>query len=379
MNIFKVIATADSTFREKFTSTIIAWLLNPSMEHGLGYSFTQLFVESLNIGELDQLSSLLKTSFANNDDDNSIDWQIKLEFNVGNVFIDIVVIINEWIFVIENKIYNKSHMNGQLQKEYGGIKNNEQYRDYKVVMIYLVPIVGDLLDSKILNEFEELYIEKNDYKTIVTWQENDVEYNSVSWIISEIIRKESLGDIDPIFDYTRHTIKAFRKFINDNFQGYEKGISSRNNSSEEYKRFNISKLKSLGKGFVGYNDLNWILNLNKEKLKTYKFKYTENDMSSKIQWIDLRIFNNLCDFCLDKDNYQKIDWASWNTVSSKSIAQIAEKYKYDFFIGIRGGLEGLKKLSLEELKKKRWQISNECKSKEWINKESYLRIISQKE
>ena len=43
-------------------------------------------IGSLPINTGDQLSSLLKTSYANNHDDNSIDWQIKLELNVGSTF-----------------------------------------------------------------------------------------------------------------------------------------------------------------------------------------------------------------------------------------------------------------------------------------------------
>ena len=49
MNIFKVLASGKSSFQEEQASALIAWLLNPRMEHGLGYAFLTRFVDSIAI------------------------------------------------------------------------------------------------------------------------------------------------------------------------------------------------------------------------------------------------------------------------------------------------------------------------------------------
>ena len=47
MNIFKVIASGKKTFNEETASAILAWFMNPFMEHGLGFSFLKTFIRKL--------------------------------------------------------------------------------------------------------------------------------------------------------------------------------------------------------------------------------------------------------------------------------------------------------------------------------------------
>jgi hypothetical protein len=64
-------------------------------------------------------------------------------------------------------------------------------------------------------------IRKNDLIQIVTWQKNNGDYASVSSIIESILIDESKGMIEPISEYTRHTLKAWVSFIQNNFAGYD--------------------------------------------------------------------------------------------------------------------------------------------------------------
>jgi len=67
MNIFKVLASAPRTnFSENQVSALLAWLLNPSMDHGLGYVFLLEFLERI-IPD-DEIIKRLKPSITDNMD-----------------------------------------------------------------------------------------------------------------------------------------------------------------------------------------------------------------------------------------------------------------------------------------------------------------------
>ena len=368
MNIFKVIASSGTTFREKFTSSILAWLLNPTMEHGLGFSFMESFVNSINKEKFLKLTSQLHPSLENNDSIENIDWMCSIELNVEKAFIDVVFTIDKWLFAIENKIYSSSATENQLKREYQGLKQDSRFKDYNICMIYLVPISGDFLDKKILSEIETLNVDKNDYKTIMTWQPNDLNYPSFSKVLSEIIQKEHSCEIEPVHEYTRHTLKAFIQFINNDFQGYESRINKTKSITPFEEKFNINELKNKTFGSVGYNDLSWIVK-NKEKIKTFKFKYRKDDITDKAQWIKVNDFNKIIEWLID-GKLPEIDWSIWKDINSKNIYIISKSYK-NIFVGIRGGLNGFRKLTNEEIISKRWQVSSEKLSKEWISSKDY--------
>ena len=367
MNIFKVIASSGTTFREKFTSSILAWLLNPTMEHGLGFSFMKSFVESINKEKFLKLTSQLHPSLEHNDSIENIDWMCSLELNVEKAFIDVVFTIDKWLFAIENKIYSSSSTENQLKREYQGLKQDLRFKDYNICMIYLVPISGDFLDKKLLSEIETLNVDKNDYKTIMTWQPNVLNYPSFSKVLSGIIKKEQFCEIEPVHEYTRHTLKAFIQFINNDFQGYE-SISNKTKSTPFEDRYNIKELKNKTIGSVGYNDLNWIIK-NKEKIRTYNFKYRKDNITDKAQWVNIKEFNKIIEWLIE-GKLPEIDWSIWKTINSKNIYIISKSYK-NLFIGIRGGLVAFRKLTDEEVLIKRWQVSTEKVSKEWISSKDY--------
>jgi len=375
MNIFKVIATSGSTFRERFTSSILAWLLNPTMEHGLGFAFMESFINSIDKEKFSKLSAQLCPYLESNDSIESVNWTCILELNVGIAFIDVVFTIDNWLFAIENKIYSTSASDNQLIREYDGLKKDSRFKDFNICMIYLVPISGDFLDNKINLEFNNLKIEVQDAKYLMTWQPNSLTLPSFSDTLLNIIRAENLCKLEPIHEYTRHTLKAFIQFINNDFQGYESSSHKIRSTTPFEKRHSIRELQSFSIGSVGYNDLNWIIN-NKEKAKSYQFKYSQEDLSDKVQWLKVSDFNKLIDWIIN-GNQPYIDWSIWKTISARNIYTITEKYK-NVYIGIRGGLKELENLSDELLFSKRWQVSNEKISNEWISGNDYFNTIKKK-
>ena len=223
MNIFKVLASGKKSFQEETASAIIAWFMNPAMEHGLGYSFLSKFVDELSISCNQKiLADLTKklTPRLRSEYETQIKLWCNLEYSVDTAFIDIVIGIDDWIFAVENKIYSQSVTKGQLSRQYEGLKKKNH--DSKIGMIYLVPIEeeSDILDGTTEKVFEELSVKENDFKAVVTWQKNKIEnVPSISEIISKILDDESKGIIDPVSEYTRHTLKALNSFISNNFAG----------------------------------------------------------------------------------------------------------------------------------------------------------------
>jgi hypothetical protein len=243
MNIFKVLASGKKSFQEETASAILVWLLNPTMEHGLGYSFLSRFIEDLlsSTDTKNNLSDLSKKLIPRlrSEDETFLKLWCDLEYNVETAFIDIVIGIEDWIFAIENKIYTQSATEGQLIREYNGLK--QKVPDYKIGMIYLVPIEenSEIPDAKTEKIFKELSVHNSDFKIMVTWQKNEIDnMPSIAELIEKTLYDESKGIIDPISEYTRHTLKALNSFISNDFTGYEyerKTISSSLNPLTEEK------------------------------------------------------------------------------------------------------------------------------------------------
>lgn len=62
------------------------------------------------------------------------------------------------------------------------------------------------------SEFHNLELQNSNHvKSWIRWNEKE---NSIIRILKKILRKESEGEINPINEYTRHTIKAFILFLN---------------------------------------------------------------------------------------------------------------------------------------------------------------------
>ncbi|MBF0542550.1 MAG: PD-(D/E)XK nuclease family protein, partial [Nitrospirae bacterium] len=377
MNIFKVMASGRKSFTEESASAILAWLMNPKMEHGLGYTFISKFIDRINkdINNSD-LSKISKNSVQklreNPDAEDSLTFSTYLEYNVETAFIDIVFEINDWIFAVENKIYQKSYEEGQLIREYAGLK--KAFPDNNIGIIYLIPIELDLVIPKFQDELDKLTVNKSDFKTMVTWQKSS--FPSISEIIEQILDEESKGHIDPLNEYTRHTLKAFNSFIINQFSGYnytKSPKSSGMNPLAEKDRLTISKINEKTSGYVGVNGgvagLIRISNI----LNDYLFQYSSQDMSNKNNWIDIENFKKIVNWLLN-ETISEIDWDNLvNTLDSESLFKIAMDFKGKVFIGIRGGLNSLNAMSPIEIKEKKWGISTTKSTNQWIDGETFYK------
>ena len=197
MNIFEILNQGKGYINEENISSFLAYLLDPNEDHGLGTVFLEKFLKKLNLTDGE-----IKTTNMNN-------LNIKLEFQVNipaKRYIDIVFETSEHIIAIENKILESSKRPKQLEDEYNGLKSSENYKNSNkaILMVYLVPEK----DKK--ENFEPDKNNKDKYELLL-WKD-------VNKILIKILCKENRGRINPIYDYTKHTIKAFISFMNSTTQ-----------------------------------------------------------------------------------------------------------------------------------------------------------------
>ena len=384
MNIFKVLASGKKSFQEETASAILAWLLNPSMEHGLGCIFTSKFFNAVssaldNQTKQDQISRKLVTKLRNRDE-NQLKLWIDLEYKVENADIDIVIEIEEVIIAIENKIYASSSTEGQLEREYKGLC--EKFSDSIIGMIYLVPISenNDILDAKIENHYNNLEVKEDHFKSLVTWQKNSLNnIPSIVSIIEDILEDEHSGNIDPISEYTRHTLKALKSFISNEFNGYSyeknKSASGKYNILTE-ENLLLDDIKKRNTGFVGVQyDIGGLLRMNPDEIKNYKFQYTSQNMENKKNWIKADVFISIASWLIDK-HVREIQWNG--KFASESLYKIASSFGDKVFIGIKGGVKTLKSLSFADIQKKSWSISTEKSTNQWINGKLFCEVYKEK-
>ncbi len=296
MNIFKVLASGRYPFKEESASAVLAWLLNPGMDHGLGFQFLRRFLAAVaesgkthpaseeactSIRQLGEtLAPRLRTAPAGDDSDwvdssaHVSPW-FSLEYAVPKSQIDILMGIGGWVFAIENKIYSGSAQDTvQLSDQYEGLvarrEKTQADAPARIAVVFLVP--SGVADPKVVAEYSGLpldRLQRGDVKCLLSWQDAgtqspmttsgsisnpesapeispvealDVEgipscIPSISRIIADLLQAEALGDGEPIPAHTRDTLKALRAFAASDFEGYtferpSKG-SGWNSSTEE--------------------------------------------------------------------------------------------------------------------------------------------------
>lgn len=209
MNLFSVLSMGKSRLHETSMSAMLAYLLNPNQDHGLGDKFLKSFFELTNKAFL--YAKYLET------DGYKFDIQLEVPYSKDNkrsdIDIQIKIFDNDWKeeqhrIIIENKIRVSAANPEQLKQYYeavltGDDDDGSQISSDKLSVIFLTPNIENI---KLNSEFENLNTEN---KTRIFWTGPE----SIVSIIQSILESEAKADISPINEYTRHTIKAFIYFI----------------------------------------------------------------------------------------------------------------------------------------------------------------------
>jgi len=210
---FNIFETLNMVISEVRHSNVLAWLLNPASNHGLGDFFLKQFLKYFISENKSTISSDI--SFFVFEILNYSNTEIRREWNN----IDILIVINEEnykiVFAIENKVKSSEHSN-QLQR-YREIVEKE-FHDYHKFFVYLTPenlmpsdenwscfgyatiakLMDDLLEYKRDSINDNIYEFISQYNTIL--RRYIVGNSEVEQICKQIYKKHSTA-LDLIFQY----------------------------------------------------------------------------------------------------------------------------------------------------------------------------------
>ena len=214
MNIFSVLSMGKSRLHETSMSAMLAYLLNPNQDHGVGNKFLKSFLE---LSNENNIYSMYIEKIGLNKLKFDIDLEVQYYYNGKRSDIDVQIKIfdNNWNelhrIIIENKIKTGAANPKQLEQYYEAVindENDENISEDKLSVIFITPD----LNNKILEE--EFYNLKTDKKTWIYWNSSLEDKNTVVRIIQSILTQEQNAEISPINEYMRHTFKAFSYFVN---------------------------------------------------------------------------------------------------------------------------------------------------------------------
>jgi hypothetical protein len=331
MNIFKILSSGDGSIKEPSISAFLGYLLDPRQEHGLKDGLLKALIGPL------VLESEIKELIINRQDLDVVDLTNESKFTVdielekkvpteiGSLrFIDIVVKIfdtnNKLIFIvcIENKIRSGSVTPGQLDEQLKGIK--KVYPKTKIGYIYLTP-----------NSSERSKAEYKDFKE----SNEDIPAKHVFWkghhesiyeLLVDMLSQESKGSIEPIFEYSKYTIKSFLNFINTNFQSYVEEKSSINTRLDYGKPFR-EYIKDVYDG-LEYNQQITVEHL-KSEITSVVYKATGLDINRGT--LNAQVYanivneNNRVHYNVNKKNHHKYDLFYYVDESKKIVQKFSKE------------------------------------------------------
>jgi hypothetical protein len=247
MNIFKILSSNDGSINEPNVSSFLAYLLDPNENHGLDSKFVESFLSPIILNNKEQYGELIYEDRVRDLSKNSrFDVRVQAEVKVVSLDdgekkktrdIDILIELFEqdslhslpkFSFCVENKIKDGAILKGdnQLYEEIVGLKNYyfEPLSDFPqplISFIFLTPTKT----KRATDEFNELLHTLQEMSLTLSclhmvWEEDSEPLSIVSLLIN-LLEQEDKGKIDPIYDYTKHTIKSFISFVYSGFQSYK--------------------------------------------------------------------------------------------------------------------------------------------------------------
>lgn len=217
MNIFTALSPrGDNKLRETNLSAVLAYFLDPAQDHGLGALFIGAFLDLI---ESKTPGALLAKTF--------VETEQPQRDEEGNMYFDVVVELrgrddNEILhaFIVENKI-NSGAANAKQLNRYYKMARGEYDEKTKITMVFLTP---QSQQAALKTEYDNLSAQnKGDNKTWLRWSGGE---QSVQTMIRGILQEESDGQISPINEYAKHTLKAFAVHLNTLLPGGSSGSSS---------------------------------------------------------------------------------------------------------------------------------------------------------
>jgi hypothetical protein len=252
-NIFETLKIVDAEIRH---SNVLAWLLDPKLNHGLGDYFIRKFLKYV----VSNNKSALETDISLFDFE-ALDYS-KAEVRRESQNIDLLIILDNkqeerrYVIAIENKIGSAEH--GSQLSRYKEIIA-AQYRDFKRIFIYLTPgkvapnedtdwitfdhgIIADLLDDVIRNKSNTLNEHVlNFISHYVTILRRYIVGESEVHKICQQIYKQHKQALDIIFEHKPDLLLDISEYLIEKVSG-QKGELIPDDSVKSYIRFSTPVL-----------------------------------------------------------------------------------------------------------------------------------------
>ncbi|WP_171656316.1 PD-(D/E)XK nuclease family protein [Paenibacillus foliorum] len=261
MNIFKILASNDGSINEPNVSSFLAYLLDPNENHGLDSVFLEYFLTPVILGNKDSFKELIYNDRIRNLSKRS-PYSISVQAEMTVMLdtetskqktrdIDILIEIfhssdphrARFAFCIENKIKDGAIQKGgnQLYEELTGLIQYYASRsaaDGRGVSSAQIPALSFIFltpkrNIRAVEEFAEL-VDKLEFTDSIknipcyhmTWgpdaaQTQEEAPAHVVAMLNRTLQDEACGNIEPIYDYTKHTLKSFLTFIKSDFHSYK--------------------------------------------------------------------------------------------------------------------------------------------------------------
>lgn len=206
MNIFTVLSQGDSSVREVSMSAMLAYFLDPAKDHGLGDVFLRMFLQLHAMREHVPGTYTLSQSAVQPEQKlgggNKVDIGITLRDDEEEIVRHVI---------IENKINLASVREDQLVEYYKAARANDEFRG-PMTVVFLTPAASNPTMDK---AFAKLVTGSDDYKVRLRWKDENGGESIQKAIREGILRRESLGEISPINEYVKHTLKAFAMHLDN--------------------------------------------------------------------------------------------------------------------------------------------------------------------
>ena len=228
MNIFEVLSQGRSRLNEPSISAFFAYLLQPGENHGLGDSFLSGFLklalketlsdrEPTDVWKLENTEVLLEEPLSGGKDTYYVDLLVNLEPMHENSAESPRVSL-----LIENKLRPGAARQSQLKNYYSALRTDSD-PEVMIMLLLLCPATTSRRFDEALEAVTRLSV--GDRKGQINWNSED----GVIALLQSILEQELRGEINPINDYTRHTIKAFMKRMRDLFSSKPRATQYRRN------------------------------------------------------------------------------------------------------------------------------------------------------
>ncbi|KAA0996159.1 hypothetical protein FVF58_50290 [Paraburkholderia panacisoli] len=222
MNIFYALSEGRGRLTETNLSAFLAFLLTPQAAHGFGDVFLRTFLDEIATacGDRQRFQAVL--------DKRSITAQVGLEVQYDGpaprivdidlqLFDDAATQKKLHHLIIENKIRAGAAQAVQLKEQFECVRQTlREEEPCPVTAVFLTP-PGE---ARVMTlEYDSLLLDAaiEHKKAWLRWRRNTMEENvssrTIVDLIRDLLRKEASAEIEPISDYTRHTLKAFVQFL----------------------------------------------------------------------------------------------------------------------------------------------------------------------